>query len=393
MTVLYKNNASSSLAVAAGTGAGTLTLAAGEGARFPVLGGGDVFDITVEDLVAGTREIMLCTARAGDVLTVTRAQEGTVATAFGLGAVVENRLTAGRIAAFQIQNTNIALPAGATINWNAGDVILTHSANALAWSGAANGYSFDAVVKPSANDAAALGSATVSWADLFLASGGVLNFNNGQWVATHSGVDLSINAGTNGGLLLTDGTVAHRISKLSGSQVFIGTTSNHQINLIANNSVTVAITSTLCTIQTLLSIPVGQIAFPGTQNPSAGANTFDDYEEGTWTPALSATSGTITTMGTQTGWYRKVAGLLVGSADMTITTNGTGASTMNVNGLPFTTTATSSTSGREQGVSGKAVAGNVGSGGTAITGLTFYDNTYAGANSARIVLNFAYPCA
>jgi hypothetical protein len=35
---------------------------------------------------------------------------------------------------------------GATINWGAGDVIETHSANALAWTGASSGYSFDATV-------------------------------------------------------------------------------------------------------------------------------------------------------------------------------------------------------------------------------------------------------
>jgi hypothetical protein len=39
---------------------------------------------------------------------------------------------------------------------------------------------------PNANDGAALGSATKSWSDLFLASGGVFNFNNGNYTVTHS---------------------------------------------------------------------------------------------------------------------------------------------------------------------------------------------------------------
>ena len=39
---------------------------------------------------------------------------------------------------------------------------------------------------PGANDGNALGSATVSWADLFLADGGVINFNNGNLTMTHS---------------------------------------------------------------------------------------------------------------------------------------------------------------------------------------------------------------
>lgn len=36
-----------------------------------------------------------------------------------------------------------------------------------------------------------------------------------------------------------------------------------------------------------IDLLVGQIKFPGTQNPSANVNTLDDYEEGTWTPTIS----------------------------------------------------------------------------------------------------------
>lgn len=35
----------------------------------------------------------------------------------------------------------------------------------------------------------------------------------------------------------------------------------------------------------------GQIKFPATQNPSADANTLDDYEEGTWTPTDTSGAG------------------------------------------------------------------------------------------------------
>jgi hypothetical protein len=51
---------------------------------------------------------------------------------------------------------------------------------------------------PSTNDSLALGAATVAWSDLFLASGGVLNFNNGNVVAAH----------VTGGLDFTTGAVA-----------------------------------------------------------------------------------------------------------------------------------------------------------------------------------------
>lgn len=52
----------------------------------------------------------------------------------------------------------------------------------------------------------------------------------------------------------------------------------------------------------------GQIKFPASQNASADANTLDDYEEGTWTPALTfATPGDLSvTYSTQQGRYTKI---------------------------------------------------------------------------------------
>jgi flagellar motility protein MotE (MotC chaperone) len=49
-----------------------------------------------------------------------------------------------------------------------------------------NTAEFTVPVRPLTNDAAALGAATLSWSDLFLASGGVINFNNGNATLTHS---------------------------------------------------------------------------------------------------------------------------------------------------------------------------------------------------------------
>lgn len=90
---------------------------------------------------------------------------------------------------------SLFLKSGGVINWANGDVTITHAADALAFAGASSGYSFDAVVQPSANDAAALGAATVSWADLFVASGAVINFNNGNYTLTHSAGNLTAAGG------------------------------------------------------------------------------------------------------------------------------------------------------------------------------------------------------
>ena len=81
------------------------------------------------------------------------------------------------------------------------------------------GYTFDAVVRPSSNDAAALGSATVSWSDLFLASGAVINFNNGDVTITHSSNALNIGGGNVGIGTGTFGTNAATVLGIANGTV------------------------------------------------------------------------------------------------------------------------------------------------------------------------------
>lgn len=70
-----------------------LTLSAGQGALFPTITGGDYFYATLSDTL-NNLEIIKCTARVGDVLTVVRAQDGTSARAYGAGDILELRPTA-----------------------------------------------------------------------------------------------------------------------------------------------------------------------------------------------------------------------------------------------------------------------------------------------------------
>lgn len=92
MAVLLANNATSKLASSLTAAATTLSVTTGEGAKFPSPTGGDWFPLTLIKS-SGALEILRCTARSGDVFTVTRAQEGTAAQAFSAGDRVEVRLT------------------------------------------------------------------------------------------------------------------------------------------------------------------------------------------------------------------------------------------------------------------------------------------------------------
>ncbi len=82
-----KNRASSTLASGILAADLSLTVATGEGALFPATS----FNVTIG------AEILFCSSRTGDVLTVVRAQEGTTAADALAGDVVELRITAGVI--------------------------------------------------------------------------------------------------------------------------------------------------------------------------------------------------------------------------------------------------------------------------------------------------------
>jgi hypothetical protein len=108
------------------------------------------------------------------------------------------------------------LASGAVINFNNGDVLITHAADALQFSGG-TGYTFDSFVRPAANDGATLGAGTIAWSDLFLAEGGVINWDNGDLTLTQAGNLLTIAGGV---VSITDTTAAS--SKVTGALIVAG---------------------------------------------------------------------------------------------------------------------------------------------------------------------------
>jgi hypothetical protein len=93
MGVVLKNNVVATLAAAIDTTTVSLLLKSGTGANFPALASGDYYYLTI---VSGSSapEIVKCTGRNGDTLTVVRAQESTVAQEAAANSRVELRVTA-----------------------------------------------------------------------------------------------------------------------------------------------------------------------------------------------------------------------------------------------------------------------------------------------------------
>ena len=158
MAQVFKNNAYSSLAAEL-SAAGTLaSLATGQGARFPAPTGGDHFLATLILLdgngAESAWEIVKCTARATDGLTIERAQEGTTARIWPAGTRIELRTTAGTLDSFTDTAQAAAAAPVQSVFGRTGTVTL-QSADVT---GALGFTPLDAAQKSAANGIAPLGA-------------------------------------------------------------------------------------------------------------------------------------------------------------------------------------------------------------------------------------------
>ena len=107
MAQLFKNNASSYLNGTITAGSSSLAITPSTGTKFPTPSGEDYFVVTLVEYDGNGKEIdweiLRVTANSGDVFTVQRAQEGTVARTWPSGTLVEIRLTEATIQYLQTQ--------------------------------------------------------------------------------------------------------------------------------------------------------------------------------------------------------------------------------------------------------------------------------------------------
>jgi hypothetical protein len=69
---------------------------------------------------------------------------------------------------------------------------------------------------------------------------------------------------------------------------------------------------------------------------TGAANKLDDYEFGTWTPTVTSSVGTITSVTSQIGTYTKIGRLVTLQYQFNIATLGTASGNIIVSGMPFT---------------------------------------------------------
>lgn len=161
---------------------------------------------------------------------------------------------------------------------------------------------------PASNDAAALGTATESWSDLFIASGGVINFANGNWVATHTSGILTV--GTGDLRVTTAGTNAASVVTVGGTQTLTNKT------LTSPTLTTPALGTPASGVMTNVTGTAAGLTSGVTQALKSATTTVDV------SAATAPTSGQVlTATGASTATWQSPSGLTVDSQQPTSDVN------------------------------------------------------------------------
>jgi len=141
------------------------------------------------------------------------------------------------------------------------------------------GATITGALTQTASDGGALGSATLMWSDLFLASGGVINFNNGDVTLTHSSNTLTLGGGDlalGANNLTMTGSIG-----VTGSRVTKGWFTDLEVtNAIAGSvtgsaaTVTGAAQAAITSLGTLTTLTVDDVTINGNALSSAGASSL-----------------------------------------------------------------------------------------------------------------------
>ena len=209
----------------------------------------------------------------------------------------------------------------------------------------------------------------------------IANGGTGQTSKTNAYDGLSPNT-TTGDITYYNGTDNVRLAGSSGVLQSTGA-----VNPTWTQAPTLTTPSmTTPTVSTSLNLTGGQIAFPAAQNSSAGANTLDDYEEGSWTPTVSCTTGSLTAY-TSGGNYTFIGNTARIYFTFTITTLGTCGGNFQITNLPVTMPSEITFACRELAVNGNLNGISAAAGGTTAI-FYIYNNSGSATANARYACSF-----
>ena len=183
------------------------------------------------------------------------------------------------------------------------------------------------------NNDADLGDASYRFKDLYLSNDihinddGVIKLGdtNGDFELYHIGGSINVIRGSNGLVLQSDDTsYGIQMGTYSGGETMFKAVKNGAVSLYHDNAVKLSTTST-------------GIAFNG---DTSAANSLDDYEEGTWTPAIYTYGGVTTSSSSMYGIYTKIGNICHIHCKISATLSSLPGQNWVITGLPFSGTST-----------------------------------------------------
>lgn len=224
-------------------------------------------------------------------------------------------------------------------DWSASTGAFKTSSGANVFGGSS--HTFASAITPALDDGGALGSASLRWSDLFLASGGVLNFANGDVLVSHSTGILTVgtgdfrvtNAGTNTASVVTVGGTQTLAAKTLTAPVINGATSSGStaINLGSNSGTFT--TPSGANVFTGSSHSFGSKLFPTSDDGAALGDTTHHFSD-----LFLATGAVLNFQNGNVALTHSSGILTLGTGELRITTAGTNAASVPTLGSTSTLT-------------------------------------------------------
>jgi len=226
--------------------------------------------------------------------------------------------------------------------------------------------------------------------------GDLATFNGSVWQRVEGGADLNgVNLSVSGTSTLS-GLTASTALALNASKEVVSVTNTGTGNNVLATAPTLVGDVNLSTGNLVIGTSGKGIDFSITSHPAGmTSELLADYEEGDWTPSVTSSVGTITTLGTVTGKYTKIGNVVTLFTRIDVTLNGTGAGQIKVAGLPYsasTSIVAYSGYGKDRAVTGKMLSVDFVPT-TSLFEVTNYDNTYPATTGATLIVTVIYTVA